>query len=364
MKYLVAGLLISSAAFGSIKVPVNFVEALAPRDSTSSLRFQADFEGAIKLATQATKSQLARCGYELETSFSFYDAGDPLQATEKGSSAQSAGNWLIVGPRRSNHYLLLTKGASKTATISLMASASEVKNLGGLHATLSPLNAQMASVAAVESVRRAKKGATYIAFVSADCVNCVDFADQFSKRTGSLGIKEVAQVRLNAELPDLGPLKEAVSSARPDFILIPNYSKTAAHIMAGLSDSFSGFYVGGDGWGDSNFGWVQNGPNLQKIRGFTVRGFPPFEKGIKAFPLGKRLEKNSDLPKSGPALGIIKTVDLLAESLCSQKPKTQADFTRAFEKASGKFQSPWGVSIYELNGGEISFKKTTREGLH
>ena len=64
------------------KVRIDFVEALAPRDTTSSERFQKDYEGAIALAKTILSKKLTKCGYEFETKTAFYEASDNLKAKE------------------------------------------------------------------------------------------------------------------------------------------------------------------------------------------------------------------------------------------------------------------------------------------
>jgi hypothetical protein len=56
------------------KVKIAFVEALAPKDTTSSERFQKEYETAVALGKAQVEEELARCGYELSTKMVFYDA--------------------------------------------------------------------------------------------------------------------------------------------------------------------------------------------------------------------------------------------------------------------------------------------------
>src|SRR5690242_16972957 len=136
----ISALLPIVAQAAPISVKVSFIEALAPRDTTSSERFQKDYDKAIEVGKKAVASRLQKCGYDLTTETAFYDASDPLQARERAIDLVKKGSWLIVGPRRSNHYLLLAQGAGDVPTVSLMASASEVSMLGNRHISLSPLN--------------------------------------------------------------------------------------------------------------------------------------------------------------------------------------------------------------------------------
>jgi hypothetical protein len=361
--YLALFVFASSAAYAVPLKPVKlyFVEALAPRDSTSSERFQKDYDSAISAGKRLTTKRLASCGYQLETFTSFYDASDPVQAKEKAERAAKDGAWLLVGPRRSNHYLLLAQGAENTPSVSIMATASEVEGLAPLHLSLSASNRRMAAAAAREAKRRlGRKKATYLSVVSAECLACRDFALLFDAEAAKLGLQKSAEISVVGETPDTTALTTQIRSSSPSFVLLPNYSKlTSFLIQAITSATTEPFFVGGDGWGDSNFGFVQNNSQVARARGFSVRGLPPLEIGLKRFATGKALlrePKDSTAPYSGPALAILKSIDATAEILCANKPTSAASFQTAFaRRGPGLFDSPWGVSIYDLEGEKLRF---------
>lgn len=348
----------TSAAQANTKVPVTFIEALAPRDSTSSEKFKKDFEEAISLAKSLTADKLKKCGFELQTKSAFYDAGDPLQAKELATAEKNAGAWMIVGPRRSNHYIALVKGAGEVPSVSLMAGATEIKDLGKLHKTISPLNSDLAGVAAQEAASRLKKKATFLSIVSGDCLTCVDFAEYFEKSASAKKLNLIERVVVTGEQPDLEQIKEKVKLANPNFILLPNYSKVSIHIMNGLDGVFTGTYVGADGWGDSKFGYVQKASKSDAVQGFTVRGFPPIDKGLQKFGLGRKVLKGNQVPTGGPAMAILKIMDATSEVLCSRGVKSAATFSKQFSATEKAFRAPWGVSIYDLKNGEIKYKKS------
>lgn len=76
-------------ALAITKVKISFLEALAPKDTTSSERFQKEYEYAVQTGIDLTKKDLAKCGYELVDEKSFYDASDTLQALEQAKQATS-----------------------------------------------------------------------------------------------------------------------------------------------------------------------------------------------------------------------------------------------------------------------------------
>lgn len=369
MKYAVGFLSILATldAFASkpLSVPIHFFEALAPRDTTSSDRFQKEYEGAVQTGKALVAQKLRTCGYAIEEKIVFYGASDALEALERGKASEAAGTWMMVGPRRSNHYVLLAKGASKTPSVSTMASSQEAEALRPLHLSIAPSNATMAAVAAREAKYLLPRGvqATYASLVSEDCVTCVDFAAQFDKASVKTGLKKLGELRVTTETPDLSKPVEAITALKPSIVLVPNYSKVSAQTIAAVRAALpSAVFIGGDGWGDSRFGFVQDAKSLNGTVGITVRGFPDTQSGLRAFPLGKQLaaskEPSLSQPGSATALSILKIIEGTANLLCASKPKNAEAFRKAFLNAGKKhFRSPWGVSIYRLKDGDISFQK-------
>lgn len=373
MKRLVAftflhiGIITSQTALGApIKVQVAFVEALAPKDTTSSERFQKEYEASVAIGKTHSQAELAKCGYEISEKLVFYDASDSVQALEQAKKLSEEGSWLLVGPRRSNHYLLLVKGAPATPSVSLMASAKEISELGNLHLSLAAENSSMAKVAAEKAKDQSnRKSPTYLSVVSADCVTCVDFARDFAKHAEKEGLSKVGEISVTSDSPDLKEVISIVKKQKPDFVLIPNYSKvSAAVIHAVMPIHPKTVFIGGDGWGDSKFGFVQNNDNVGSAQGFTVRGFPPHSVGLEKFELGKRALKDPAAAHlaSGSSLSIIKTFDGLTKILCEKRPKDSQSFAKAFSEAGRKnFSAPWGVSIYSLKSGDIVYSETRRQ---
>jgi len=345
-----------------MQVPIHFVEALSPKDTTSSERFQKDYELAINLGKTTTQKALSACGYEIQTHTKFFDSNDPIQATEVAKVISSQNPWLILGPRRSNHYLLLVKGAEQTPTLSPLATAKEVSDLGSLHLTISPFNNELALAAAKESKTRIKeKNKTYISIVSEDCVTCQDFAAQFDSHAGKLGLKKLQEFKVSGEEPHPSKIISAIAEHTPSFILLPNYSKVSSHLISIIHSKFpKPFFVGGDGWGDANFGFIQNGKDVGAAKGLTVRGFPPVADALKKLTYFKSVNPES-ITQSGTGLGVLLMFESIQNILCKNKPKSNKEFASLFEKVGKKsFSSPWGVSVYNLNQGQITFSRIRR----
>ena len=359
MKILITLLLLFTVAANAqelIKVPISFQEALAPTDTTSSTRFQNEYEDALSRGKSLTKDRLQKCGYEFVFSKEFYNASDVLEAKERAAKAESSGAWLIVGPRRSNHYLLTAQGAPTTPSVSLMANAREVFSLGSTHRTLGVSNDELA--AALLSATKNHKAKSYVTVVAGDCVTCVDLSNSFNKAAKNL--KKLKEIVFVGETPDLEKLAGELGNLKPDFVLLPNYSKTSAAIMAAFKRKIpKAIYLGGDGWGNSSFGFIQSATELEGVIGYTARGSIPVSDALKSFPLGRAvLEKKSGeaFPDSNSALSILRIVESTSDLLCKTKPKDKAAFTNAFSSSPKKtYSSTWGVGIYKLTGKDFEF---------
>lgn len=366
------GLMFSATAYSQsdikqpIKVKISFMEALAPKDTTSSERFQKEYEYAVQTGKDLTREKLKSCGYEITEEKVLYDASDNLQAFEQAKKSEASGAWLIVGPRRSNHYLLAVKGAPETPSVSIMASAKEVFELNSLHLSLAQSNQKMAEVLAREVQKKFKPNAKYFSIVSEDCVTCIDFAESFDSTAKKLKLKNIHQLKISGEQPDIGSLKKVFLKEKPDFIVIPNYSMVSAYLMGTISKWNPNIYfIGGDGWGDAKYGFVHDSPQLSKVNGMTVKGLPPVNKGLDFFDLGKEILKNPSLasafPASGSAQALLKVIQDVSDLLCKYKPKDKAEFVVNFKENGSKyFKNPWGVSVYKLSAGEIVFDKTVK----
>jgi hypothetical protein len=347
-----------------VNVPISFQDSLDPFDTTASSRFKKDYEGAVLAGTAVTRAALAQCGYRLMPSTDFYPASDPLQAMINAEKSQTAGAWLIVGPRRSQHYLLTVKGAQNTPTVSTMATSDAIGQLGNLHLSMVPPNSVMAETAAREVMASvpAVKSSSFVSIVAKACLYCREFHSEFTRAMQGLGIPESKGFFVDGDEPDLTAEREEIAKLKPSFILLPNYSLLTGYLIANLRRTFpDAFFVGGDGWGESTTGFVKNGRDISTAAGFCVRGNPPYNVAMSSFPLGQQATKFSD-QTSAPTtsrLIILKIMEGLSNLLCSARPKSRQEFLKVFEQSGHQyFRPPWGVSIYELKSGDIAFRKS------
>lgn len=368
-------LCLSSGAFGERSktiVRIDFIEALDSKDNDYSERFRKEFESAIAEGVEASKSRLAKCGYEIQSERRYFEKSDPLKAKELAATSESSGSWLIVAPSRSNHYLLTAAGAPKTPSISILASSKQVFDLPPTHLTLSHSNKELAIVAAEEAMRRisAKQSKSYVSIVSADCTTCVDFAAEFKINADRLEAKQAEAYEVNGEDPNIENVRASLSNSatKPSFILLPNYSMVSARLMAKLVDHLprETFFVGSDGWGTSKFGYVQNANGLGNAVGFSVRSFPSAKHALAFIPHGKALVAQNRVRnfESTSAVGVFKILDSLEQMLCKSRPKSSAEFRSIFAKNGPElFRPEWRPSIYSLKSGNIVFEKIAEGAL-
>jgi hypothetical protein len=363
---------VATSAWAKPPIPVQvvFIEALSPRDTTSSETFRKEFESSVQLARSLTAKSMKKCGFEIKPTLHLFDANDQLQAFEQAKAAQESGTWLVVGPRRSNHYLLVVKGAPETPSVSIMASSSEVAKLAPLHLSLYPSNGVLATAAAQIALElgNRKTELSYFSVVSDDCHACTDFSEEFDRAAGRLGLKKLGQHKVVGESPDPAPVLASLAKVKPAFVLLPNYSKVSALLMGSIHSQMPEVkFIGGDGWGDHKFGFIERNPAVREAPGITVRGFPPAEIGLAAFPLGRRALKAGNkagfVPTSGAGLAILRIFEGMEHLLCDGRPSTAAEFRSVFEKRGFKrFTAPWGVSAYRLRSGEIRYWKRLKLG--
>jgi hypothetical protein len=362
----------SSAAIRS--VPITFLEALSPRDSTSSEVFQKHFEDTVSIALKLVEPKLKACGYELKPKVVFYSASDILQAFENGQKESQSGTWFIIGPRRTNHVLLIGKGAPNIPIVSLMASGDALEKQSSWIHSVYPSNRQLAKglVAGVEALRREPnasllpisklKNRTYYTVLSQDCLTCVEFSKDFDLYAKTSGWKKLGESPVLGEDADVTAQAQQVAASKANFVLVPNYSRVSASIMGAVQKIYpSAFFLGGDGWGDQKFGFVARNSHVADASGISVRGFPTVARGLAAFTLGQELlaasPDGSTSIKSGPALSILRVIEGLEKVLCDSKPTNASEFGSTFPKYIDGFASPWGINLYQLEKSEIQFKK-------
>lgn len=348
---------ITTANANRTKVKISFVEALSHKDTTSSKRFRKEYQDTIKRGLRLANKKVKKCGYQLSSKSRFFESSDSLQALEMGKSESNSGAWLIVSPRRSNHYLLLIKGSKNTPTLSIMASAKEVFDLPKLNLTMSPSNHDLAKIAAIEAKKKVSPKKTYVTILKEGCLTCEDFSSGFDIAAQNESLEKIKEFKVIGKEPNIESIKKELLKISPSIILLPNYSKISAYLMKELyASNPKAIFVGGDGWGDKHFGFVQNNPAEKPAFGITVRGFIPTNKALGLFELGQKIKKTGNFPKSSTSLALFRAIDGVTNLLCKYRPKNKSEFSIKFQnEGKSLFAPPWGIGVYHLKNDTITY---------
>lgn len=360
---LLLGLWVLSPFFAysaPIPVKVYLVEALSPHDSNSSEIFTRKFESTLEIAKEQTTSALLKCGYNLQFKFLPFEANDPLQVYEHAQAAEKEGAWLIIGPRRSNHYLLSIRGAPNTPSVSTMAASTEIDKEGPLHLSVYPRNSDLAVGAVHASLNTFQdlKDKSYFTILNEDCVMCRDFSIHYDSFAKTKGLKKLGQLSIHGENPEIEPILSAVQTSKPNLILLPNYSKASAIVMGTIHAKFPTIrFIGGDGWGDNEVGYVKLNPAVENAYGVCTRGFPPAALGMREFPLGKKvlaIQSDPSFPSGTPGVALLRIFQGLEDLLCEKRPTQLSNFKSAFlQTGSRVFRRSKKVSVYNSLENEV-----------
>lgn len=135
--------------------------------------------------------------------------------------------------------LLTAQGADATPTVSLMANSSEVFSLGNLHLTLGISNGTLCKALGQQARAQLKTAKfNYLTIVNEDCVFCLD-----SARTFDVAAKihaKLGEIRVVSDTPDIEKIKLELGNKKPNVVLLPNYSKSSAMVIAALKDLLLG----------------------------------------------------------------------------------------------------------------------------
>lgn len=338
-------------------VKVGVLEALASLDSSSSERYKQFFESAIYYSLGENERALSKCGYKFEIVASYFDNSDKLAAKEAAQKLENAGAWIILGPRRSDQFLVGSKSLVTTPIVSPMAGANSVTSLPAPNFTMYPSVDALAKVA-VKAVKRAGFGNRYGSFVDATCSSCKDFQAAFAEQSSGK-LTEVFSIDGAGESPDLTQLRAALISKRVDFLILPNYSKFSGYTISKLQAQFPNLKVlGADGWGDGQFGFLEGFGIAPSIVGISVRGggSPDVMSTLFGVRSLDREWQGKSLTPPYAAFGAIEFFRVLTKDLCRAKPKSRENFYRFLKNQnSSHFKSRSGIGVYFLRNSQLKF---------
>jgi hypothetical protein len=339
-----------SVKFGVVRSVFKENNVLAANDN--------DFtEAAINYAIGENSKKLASCGYKLDYVPYFFDQADILSAKEAASYIESKNAWFLIGPDRSDFFLLTVNGLKKTPAISLMAGSKAVTDLLPPIFTMYPNNNELTKAAFYIS-QKEHLGKTYGAFVDATCDACKDFASEFDKISNKKLVRKF-QIDSGEDNPDLSVLLNRLATTKIDFLLLPNFSKLSGYVMSQVHKAYPEIkFLGASGWGAGDYNFIVNYNLSNDTIAYSARiGLPP-EKLEELYGVYS-LDRQWNGKVSNPPMSSFLTIQLLSnitDQLCKSKPKNQSEFYQYLAKQkSDLFKAKIGIAAYKIINSEPTY---------
>ena len=232
----------------SIGIAANFSEMT---DSTSN-PYANYFRNAIQLAIKDNKKKLAEKGLEIfvkefdyagQNSRIISTANDAVKSDVLGVvgyiySTES----LLAGPIFNDNHLLL---------ITPTSTADRVGQLGRYVRRTCFTDSQQGGILANFAIGKRIKTVAILSV--ADCAYCQSLRTSFSNQFIKAGGKVIADETVLSTDSDLKSVAGKFAATHPDAILIPNYERASATMLANLFDQGvrPRLWLGGDGWGNT-----------------------------------------------------------------------------------------------------------------
>lgn len=337
----------------SIEIPIDFFEATKPNDNYLPGKSGDNLSYSIMLAQDIFNLNAKRCGYQAKVNvhaFSNDDTIDLFTRVKKASATIQP--WLIIGPRQSDNYLVISKAAPEVPSLSPMASNEKVFQLPSTHLTLGIRNSLQAKVLAKEANKHTP-GGSYVTISRTSCTYCSDFSTSFDIQAKEAGLKKLSHFEVSSNTPEIIQIARQIRALKPTFILLPNTWDSVSFLIKGLAiQKLDVTYLGGDSWGDQAFGSLAGGNIPNNLRALMVRPYPSADlqmKGIRS--CNKIVACRNDPPTHSAGAAYLRTFENLAKFVCQTKPKNFLEFKINFEKLGKKHLNIGKtVSVIEVQG--------------
>lgn len=201
-------------------------------------------ENKVQLKSRNIKINLVELDYSDEKSKVISTAEDAVKSNVIGVLGYIySSDVLLSGPIFNKNKLLL---------ITPTASADRVEEIGPyVRRTCFEDSFQGKVLAKFSLINKKMKTAGIVSV--ADCAYCQSLSSAFKKNFESIGGKVLIETSVLSSETDFSEVIEKFKKQQVDVILVPNYEKISASIMASLIDSKvqPKYWLGGDGWGNS-----------------------------------------------------------------------------------------------------------------
>lgn len=344
-------------------IRLGILESFSISETPSIERMRSAYESALYFAIGENERRLSSCGYSFRVSTEYYDNADRLAPKERATYLENSGVFLILGPRRSEQYLVATHGVVRTPIISTTASADEVQKLPAPFFTMYPSIDEFAT-ALIRATDKEKYGKRYGSLSDVTCRACRDMSLKFEERAKAKGYSKEFDLEIAGEKPSLVPLVQALREKTIDFLFLPVYSKTAGFIIASLQKEFPTIkYVGTHNWGDGAYGLLEDYRILPNVKAISINGNASPELMGDEFGV-RSLDREGKAGVIGPPASAYRVVDfvrILTDDLCREHQqkrqlKSKEDFLAFFKTLPAKhFQKNAVMGIFRIENGEYQF---------
>jgi hypothetical protein len=219
------------------------------------------------------KDFASRQGIKVEYKFFSYSK-ESLAILKEVKNVKAWAPDVVIGPRFSSLFLLLSGHFRDTLVISPLATANNIRKMPKNFRSMSPPNNKSVSVM-TKVVKKYYPGQTIHSIVEVDCKYCNDYANQFEKiykDTGKISSsprgnflsKEVDVVRIESLVPH---------KSRDSIFLLPNRSYTSGTLMRRITSYLEKdgiVFIGADGWGDWSAGYTGKFKTKYKYTGLRI----------------------------------------------------------------------------------------------
>lgn len=341
---------------------IGFVEGMPVNDPTLEKR-RTSYEAAVYFAMGENSRELEACGYRFQHNIMFFDSADRFAPKERTSQLEAEKTWFIVGPGRSDHFLMAAMGVSRTPLISPSASSNAVHRLPPPIFTAYPPPESFAG-AVYKAVRKEKFGPTYGSLVDVTCSICKDFSNAFDQ-VAAVKLQKKFSLEVASDRPDLLPLISAIQSSKIDFLVLPNFGGLSGFVVANLQGRFPNLkFVGSHSWGDGANSFTEEFPILPTVGGLGVRIGSSPEKTDEYYQLYSlnRDNKGATEPLSAGTYNLVQIVRKVTDELCelSKKQKRKLttkesvyEFFKGFDR--DRFRPHDLLGIWRLKDSKYSF---------
>jgi branched-chain amino acid transport system substrate-binding protein len=221
-------------------------------DSTSN-PYSNYFRNAINLAIDDNKAALKKRGIDLKIKeFDYSD--DKIKVLQTASDAAKSDVLGVIGYIYSSDVFLAAPTFEKNKLLLLTptGSADRIEQLGRYIRRSCYEDSFQGKALAKYAFN--KKNIKRIAIVSvSDCAYCQSLRAAFKNQFEAVGGKVLVDVSVLSTDTSFPEIITQLKNQNLDAILVPNYEKISATIIAALADNNINpkYWLGGDGWGDS-----------------------------------------------------------------------------------------------------------------